>query len=177
MPNGIVSLFLCFSFFLLNCIPMYCPICNHKETKVIDSRIHNEGAGIRRRRQCEKCEYRFSTTEDIELLGLTVIKRDGRRAPYERAKLLRGLQRSLEKRPYTEASFKKLLHHIERDIQKKRSGEITSAQLGDIVMRHLRRFDKIAYIRFASVYQSFEELEDLERELHSLMRKRKAKSS
>ena len=152
---------------------MHCPVCPHKETKVVDSRLHNEGMGIRRRRQCEKCDYRFSTIEEMEMLGFTVVKRDGRRVPYEREKLLRGLERSLEKRAYTEAAFQKLVHTIERDIQKKRAGEITSAQLGDIVMKHLRRFDKIAYIRFASVYQSFEDLEDLEREIETLMRRRR----
>ncbi|KKW34806.1 MAG: Transcriptional repressor NrdR [Candidatus Giovannonibacteria bacterium GW2011_GWA2_53_7] len=161
---------------LYTTLTMYCPVCNHKETKVVDSRIHNEGMGIRRRRQCEKCDYRFSTTEELEMLGFTVVKRDGRRVPYEREKMLRGLERSLEKRAYTEASFKKLVHNIERDIQKKRAGEITSAELGEIVMKHLRRFDKIAYIRFASVYQSFEDLEDLDRELGLLMRKRKGKN-
>ena len=152
---------------------MHCPVCNHKETKVVDSRVHSDGAAIRRRRQCEKCDYRFSTIEEMEMFGFTVIKRDGRRVPYERDKLLRGLERSLEKRAHTDTSFKKLIHNIERDIQKKRSGEITSAQLGDIVMKHLRRFDKIAYIRFASVYQSFEDLKDLERELQALSKKRK----
>ncbi len=154
---------------------MHCPICHHKETKVVDSRLHNEGMGIRRRRQCEKCDYRFSTIEEMEMLGFTVVKRDGRRVPYEREKVLRGLERSLEKRAYTESAFQKLVHRIERDVQKKRTGEITSAQLGDIVMKHLRRFDKIAYIRFASVYQSFEELEDLEREIETLMRHKKQK--
>ncbi len=109
------------------------------------------------------------------MLGFTVVKRDGRRVPYEREKVLRGLERSLEKRAYTESAFQKLVHRIERDVQKKRTGEITSAQLGDIVMKHLRRFDKIAYIRFASVYQSFEELEDLEREIETLMRHKKQK--
>lgn len=156
---------------------MYCPVCNHKETKVVDSRMHNEGTEIRRRRQCEKCDYRFSTIEELEMLGFTVVKRDGRRVPYEREKLVRGVERSLEKRPYTETAFKKLIHAIERDIQKKRSGEITSEQLGVIVMKHLRRFDKIAYIRFASVYQSFEDLTDLERELDSLMRRRQKRKT
>lgn len=156
---------------------MHCPVCNHKETKVVDSRVHNDGAAIRRRRQCEKCDYRFSTVEEMEMFGFTVVKRDGRRVPYEREKMLRGLERSLEKRAYTEAAFKKMLHNIERDIQKKRSGEVTSEQLGKIVMKHLKRFDKIAYIRFASVYQSFEDLEDLERELESLMRKRRKRKT
>ena len=84
---------------------MYCPVCNYRDTKVVDSRVTNEGASIRRRRECEKCGYRFSTTEDVELLDLTVIKRDGRRENYSRDKLIRGLEKALEKRPYTDASF------------------------------------------------------------------------
>ena len=154
---------------------MHCPVCNHKETKVVDSRMHNEGTEIRRRRQCEKCDYRFSTSEEVELLGLTVVKRDGRRVPYDREKILRGLERSLEKRSYTEAAFKKLVHNIERDIQKKKTGEITSADLGEIVMKRLRQFDKVAYIRFASVYRSFEDVKSFEQVLDSL-RKRKKRS-
>ena len=154
---------------------MHCPVCNHQETKVVDSRLAQEGTSIRRRRQCEKCDYRFSTSEEVELLGLTVVKRDGRRVPYDREKILRGLERSLEKRSYTEAAFKKLVHNIERDIQKKKTGEITSADLGEIVMKRLRQFDKVAYIRFASVYRSFEDVKSFEQVLDSL-RKRKKRS-
>ncbi|MBI2484835.1 transcriptional repressor NrdR [Candidatus Uhrbacteria bacterium] len=156
---------------------MYCPVCHHKESKVVDSRLTNEGMSIRRRRQCEKCEYRFSTLEEIELLGLTVVKRDGRHVPYQREKLLRGLERSLEKRSYTESAFQRLVHHVERDIQKAtKTGEITSARIGEIVMAHLKRFDKVAYIRFASVYRSFEDVERFERELRDLLRTRRRKT-
>lgn len=149
---------------------MRCPVCDYKSTKVIDSRLSQDGMSVRRRRECEKarCAYRFSTTEEIELMDCSVIKRNGRREPYSREKLESGLKKSLEKRPYTSAQFHTLVHTIEREIQKVRSGEITSADLGEIVMRELRGFDKIAYIRFASVYRSFEDLEMFEEELERL---------
>ncbi len=151
---------------------MYCPVCNNKDTKVIDSRLAADGMAIRRRRECEKCDFRFSTVEEVTLLDLTVIKRDGRREAYSRDKLTRGLERSLEKRPYTEIDFQKLVHRIERDVQKKRRGEVTSAELGEIVMRVLKKFDKIAYIRFASVYRAFEDVATFERELKELRKKK-----
>ena len=150
---------------------MQCAVCNHKDTKVIDSRISSDGVSVRRRRECEKCEFRFSTLEEIELLDLTVVKRDGRRENYSRDKLSRGLGKALEKRPYTDTMFQKLLHKIERDIQKKRRGQLTTAELGDIVMKHLRVFDKVAYIRFASVYRSFDDVRTFEAELKKLNKK------
>ncbi len=155
---------------------MRCPVCNHGDTKVVDSRIATDGASIRRRRECEQCGFRFSTLEEIELLDLTVVKRDGRRETYSREKLVRGLEKALEKRPYTEAAFQKLVHKVERDIQKKRRGEITSQDVGEIVMRHLRTFDKVAYIRFASVYRSFEDVRTFENELRKLSANGKRKT-
>ena len=148
---------------------MHCPVCNNTDTKVVDSRMSGDGMGIRRRRECEKCGYRFSTTEEVTLLDLTVIKRDGRRVPYSRDKIIHGLERALEKRPYTEMDFQKLVHRIERDIQKKRRGELTTKEIGEIVMRALEKFDKIAYIRFASVYRAFQDVATFERELKSLL--------
>jgi transcriptional repressor NrdR len=147
---------------------MYCAVCNHKDTKVVDSRIASDGASIRRRRECEKCGFRFSTLEEIELLDLTVIKRDGRREAYSRDKLEGGIRKSLEKRPFTQQQFQKLTHKIERDIQKKRRGELTSREIGELVMRRLKYFDKVAYIRFASVYRSFEDVSSFESELRKL---------
>ncbi len=138
----------------------------------MDSRISSDGASIRRRRECEKCGFRFSTLEEVELLDLTVIKRDGRRESYSREKLERGLRKSLEKRPFTDQQFQKLVHKIERDIQKKRCGELTSLEIGEIVMRHLKSFDKVAYIRFASVYRSFEDVKSFEAELRKLKMRR-----
>lgn len=150
---------------------MYCAVCNHKDTKVVDSRISTDGANVRRRRECEKCGFRFSTLEEVELLDLTVVKRDGRRESYSREKMTRGLEKSLEKRPYTDQAFQKLTHKIERDVQKKRRGQLTTQELGEIVMKHLKTFDKVAYIRFASVYRSFEDVGAFESELKKLKKR------
>lgn len=159
---------------------MHCPVCSHAETKVVDSRLTGEGTAIRRRRECESCGYRFSTNEEVELLDLTVVKRDGRREAYARAKIEQGVRKALEKRPYTEADFRSLIGEVERDIQREKSDEIKTSDLGSIVMNRLRSFDKIAYIRFASVYRQFEDVDSFRRELENLSRKprrRKIKSS
>ncbi len=152
---------------------MHCPICSHQETKVIDSRISSEGSSVRRRRECEKCGFRFTTGEEVELLDLVVVKRDGRHDAYSRDKLAQGLRKSLEKRPYTDAAFRNLLSAIERDIQKKKTNEITSAEMGELVMDRLKGFDKVAYIRFASVYRQFEDVESFSKELETLKAKRR----
>lgn len=125
---------------------------------------------VRRRRECERqrCEFRFSTVEEMELLDVTVVKRNGKREAYSREKLVAGLKRSLEKRPYTDTELQTIVHNIERDIQKVRGGEITTLLVGDIVMKHLKSFDKVAYIRFASVYLSFEDISRFEKEVKSL---------
>jgi transcriptional repressor NrdR len=131
------------------------------ETKVVDSRPIEESAAIRRRRECEKCEFRFSTYEQIEILDLTVLKRDGSRQLYSREKLERGLRRAFEKREHTDETFKKIVAAVEQEIQKKAvGGEITSNTIGEIVMKSIRRIDKVAYIRFASVYRQFEDIEE-----------------
>jgi len=149
---------------------MRCPVCNYKSTRVVDSRLGSDGMSVRRRRECERqrCEFRFSTVEEMELLDVTVVKRNGKREAYSREKLMAGLKRSLEKRPYTETELQTIVHNIERDIQKVRGGEITTLLVGDIVMKHLKTFDKVAYIRFASVYLSFEDVNMFEKELKSL---------
>lgn len=154
---------------------MRCPICLKKDTKVLDSRIIADGFAIRRRRECQKCSFRFSTYEEIELLNITVIKRDGRREAYNREKIENGLCKALEKRPITKEAFKKLLNRIERDIQKKRKDEVTSHDIGEIVVRHLKRFDKIAYIRFASVYYPFSDVKAFHKEIANLIKPRKKK--
>ncbi len=156
---------------------MKCPVCYYQDTKVIDSRVAADGFCIRRRRECLKCGFRFSTYEEIELLGLTVVKNDGRREQYSREKLMRGLKRALEKRPIDEAGIKKLANAIERDIQKLKKPEVKSREIGNIVMRHLKRLDKVAYIRFASVYQSFEDLEEFQTELNKLFSRRRKKTN
>lgn len=155
---------------------MNCPVCNSKDTKVVDSRISTDGLSIRRRRECNKCGFRFSTIEEVELLDLTVVKRDGRREAYSRDNIVSGLKKALEKRSYTDAVFKKLVHNIERDIQKKKRGELTSQEIGEIVMNRLRTFDKVAYIRFASVYRSFEDVKTFQKELNKLLKNKKPKA-
>lgn len=149
---------------------MHCPVCSHTDTKVVDSRLSLDGTSIRRRRECGTCEYRFSTLEEIELLDITVVKRDGHREAYSREKLERGLRRALEKRQHIDAEFRSLVQSIERDIQRRKSSEITSADVGEIVMERLKTFDKVAYIRFASVYRSFEDVKTFRDELSDLIR-------
>ncbi len=136
-----------------------------------------EGESIRRRRECDKCGFRFSTAEEVLLLDLVIVKRDGQREAYSREKLERGLKKALEKRPVTDAAFRTLLHGIERDIQRERAEQLTTESVGSIVMSHLKDFDQVAYIRFASVYRQFEDVETFQRELDELMRPiRKASS-
>lgn len=152
---------------------MHCPVCRSKETKVIDSRVSSDGMTIRRRRECEKCKYRFSTVEEVELLDIVVVKNDGRRESYDREKLKSGIFHSLTKRPYTQEEFDRLIHAIERDIQKKKKREVTSRELGELVMKHLKKFDKVAYIRFASIYRAFEDVNTFKSEINSLEKKKK----
>jgi len=152
---------------------MKCPICYYKDTKVVDSRVASDGFSIRRRRECLKCGFRFSTYEELEILELTIIKRDGRKEAYQREKLESGLKKALEKRPITKDNFKKLVNLIERDLQKLRKSEITSNQIGLFIMKHLKKMDKVAYIRFASVYQSFKDVEEFSEELSKLVSKRR----
>ncbi|MDQ5919791.1 MAG: transcriptional repressor NrdR [Patescibacteria group bacterium] len=140
---------------------------------MIDSRVLGNDASIRRRRQCDACEFRFSTLEEMELLDLTVVKRDGRREGYVREKLERGVRRALEKRSYTEASFRSLMQTIELDLQRERASEVTSARIGEVLMNRLKAFDKVAYIRFASVYRSFEDVETFQQELAELAPKKR----
>lgn len=151
---------------------MKCPICSHQDTKVIDSRVSSDELSIRRRRECLKCEFRFSTYESIEILDLTIIKKDGRKEAYNRDKLIKGLRRSLEKRPISDDDFKQLINLIERDLQALRKTEIPSDLIGEIIMTHLRRVDIVAYIRFASVYESFENAETFLEELEKLIDKK-----
>lgn len=152
---------------------MNCPVCRHRETKVVDSRLASDGAAVRRRRECAKCTYRFSTVEEMELLDIVVVKNDGRRESYSRSKLEKGILHSLTKRPYTEEQFAQLIHAIETDIQKKKQREITSKDLGESVMRHLRKFDKVAYIRFASIYRAFTDVTKFQSEVKSLQSERR----
>ncbi len=152
---------------------MRCPACHNIDTKVTDSRLVNEGVAVRRRRECVECGFRFSSYEEVEILNLTVVKRDGRREPYSREKLERGLKRAFEKRPITHENFRRLVNIIERDIQIRGRNEITSKQIGEIVMKRLKRSDPVAYIRFASVYRSFTDAESFWQELKLFQRGRR----
>lgn len=147
---------------------MHCPVCNHPDTKVVDSRLTGDETAIRRRRECEACKYRFSTNEEVEVLNLTIVKRDGRREVYSRDKIERGLTQALEKRPVTDTAFRALVHAVERDIQRIKADEIKSSEIGEIVMKHLKSFDTVAYIRFASVYRQFADVASFTRELEKL---------
>lgn len=152
---------------------MHCPVCRSQETKVIDTRLTQDGMAVRRRRECEKCQYRFSTVEEMELLDIVVVKNNGARESYSRQKMQRGILQSLIKRPYTQEQFDQLIHAVEIDIQKKKQREITSKEIGEVVMKHLKKFDKIAYIRFASIYRAFEDVSRFQREVRSLQRTKK----
>lgn len=150
---------------------MRCPVCNHKEVSVVDTRSVEDDWSVRRRRECDRCHYRFSTVEEMELLDIIVVKRNGVREGYMREKIEQGIRRSLTKRPFTQEKFSRLMHAIERDIQKKKKREIPSGEIGEIVMKHLHTFDKVAYIRFASVYRDFKDVKTFEHELKKLRRK------
>jgi len=148
---------------------MKCPICYHDDTKVLDSRTASDGLSIRRRRECLKCSFRFSTYEELEILDVTIVKRDGRRESYSRDKLISGLKKASEKR-IDEDKFKKLVHVIERDIQALKKGDVSSQDLGKVVMKNLKKIDQIAYIRYASVYESFKDVKEFKKELNRLLK-------
>lgn len=148
---------------------MHCPNCGNQDTKVVDSRPLEDGDAIRRRRECEKCGFRFSTYEEIEILDLSVIKREGKREPYSREKVERGIWRSFEKLGANDQTIKKIVSGVEQEIQKKaKDSEIPSKDIGEIIMKRLKRVHKVAYIRFASVYRQFEDVEEFREELEKL---------
>lgn len=148
---------------------MRCPKCLKDETKVVDSRPVEEGDAIRRRRECDACGFRFSTYEEIEILDLSVQKRNGQVESYSREKMERGVRQSFWKLPHTDETLRKIISGIEQDIQKKAtSSQITSQDIGQIVMRRLKKASKAAYIRFAAVYLQFEDPEDFREELSKL---------
>jgi transcriptional repressor NrdR len=153
---------------------MVCPVCLHADTKVLDSRVSSDGLTIRRRRECQKCEFRFSTLEAMEILDLSVVKRDGQKQTYSRDKMAKGLNRALEKRNLSEEKYHQMINKIESEIQAQKSGnEITSQKIGRIIMKHLRRTDPIAFIRFASVYQQFEDIDTFYEEISKLIKPKK----
>jgi transcriptional repressor NrdR len=150
---------------------MRCPSCQNEDTKVLDSRPVEEGSAIRRRRECEKCGFRFSTYEEIEILDLSVLKKNGKKELYSREKLERGIKRAFEKRPHTDDTLRKLISGIETDVQRKaKDSEIQSQDIGEIVMKRIKRVDKVAYIRFASVHREFKDVEEFKDELGKLFK-------
>jgi len=149
---------------------MKCPSCENVESKVVDSRSCSENTAIRRRRECLGCGFRFSTYEQVELLNLYVIKKTGEREIYKKEKLLSGIKIALEKRPVKEEDVKKMISQVEQNIQTTgQSGEIKSKEIGEIVMTALKGVDEVAYIRFASVYRSFKDIESFKKELSKLL--------
>lgn len=147
---------------------MKCPSCAHEDSKVLDSRPTNDGLAIRRRRECIKCQFRFSTHEEMEILDLTVVKRDGKKEPYMREKIESGIRKAFEKRPLSRDDFHALISGIEQDIQKLGKDEILSKEIGNIVMRKIKSRDQVAYIRFASVYRQFADVDEFVREAKKL---------
>ncbi len=148
---------------------MQCPFCTHEDSKVVDSR-ESEGS-IRRRRECLKCKKRFTTYERVEMATLMIVKKDGRREAFSREKLHGGLRRACEKRPVSENQITDLVQQIEAELRNMQSKEVPSKQVGDIVMKHLKKVDKVAYIRFASVYRDFADITTFQDELHKLLKK------
>jgi transcriptional repressor NrdR len=145
-----------------------CPYCGYIDSKVIDSRDVNDG--IRRRRQCLRCESRFTTYERLQRASIFVIKKDGRREEFDREKLLTGIRKACDKRPLTSGTVAELVDDIEAELYQTSKSEITSAIIGDMVMARLKSLDQIAYIRFASVYREFADITTLKEEVDSLAR-------
>jgi transcriptional repressor NrdR len=149
-----------------------CPSCGERDTRVVDSRDLDESATIRRRRECNICTTRFTTYEKIESARLTVVKSDGRREEFDREKLASGLNKSLTRRPVASDAAEKAAEEIEAALRSRGLSEVPSRTIGELAMDKLREIDQIAYIRFASVYQSFEDIEQLQREVNSLLAER-----
>ncbi len=153
---------------------MNCPFCHHPESKVIDSRDSQEGELIRRRRECEKCGERFTTYERVEEIFPAVIKKDGRREVFDRTKILSGVRKACEKRPISMATLEDLVSRVVRWVQEQGVEEIESKQIGGKVMELLHNLDEIAYVRFASVYRSFKDINEFMKELKDLLNKQKS---
>jgi len=148
---------------------MRCPQCGTRDSRVVDSRDLDESATIRRRRECPACSARFTTYERIEAARLVVVKRDGTRQEFDRDKLAAGLAKALTRRPVPEDAAERAADDIEAELRSTGQSEVPSSRVGALAMDRLRSLDHIAYIRFASVYQSFEDLEDLKREVDTLL--------
>ncbi|WP_139995307.1 MULTISPECIES: transcriptional regulator NrdR [Paenibacillus] len=150
---------------------MKCPYCDYAGTKVLDSRPANENKSIRRRRECEKCSRRFTTFEMIEETPLIVIKKDGSREEFSRDKILRGLIRACEKRPVPVERLEVIVSEVEKELRTTAHAEVDSSDIGSIVMNELYPVDEVAYVRFASVYRQFKDIDMFMKELNSLLSK------
>lgn len=148
---------------------MRCPFCGYAESKVIDSRPAEEGATIRRRRECLACQKRFTTYEIMERLPLVVVKRDGSRQTFDKIKVLNGMLRACEKRPVSLQSLEKIAEEIEQELQNSLEREVTTTEIGEMVMDRLKDIDEVAYVRFASVYRQFKDVKTFFDELTKLI--------
>jgi len=150
--------------------PMKCPFCGHIEDKVVDSRESKEGESIRRRRECLSCERRFTTYERVDEIPYMVVKKDGRREKFDRQKVLAGLLRACEKRPVSMNQLESVVNEVEALVIESPDRECASRKIGELVMKRLRELDKVAYVRFASVYLDFKDLKEFMDELKDLLR-------
>jgi transcriptional repressor NrdR len=148
---------------------MKCPFCSSIENRVIDSRLSKDGNIIRRRRECSSCQRRFTTHERVEEISPVVIKKDGRREPFDRNKIFAGIQRACEKRPVSIEVIDSLVEKMERDFQEKGDKEIKSTEIGERVMQELHNLDEVAYVRFASVYRQFKDISEFMAEVRELL--------
>ena len=151
---------------------MKCPFCLHDEDKVIDSRSSNEGKSVRRRRECSKCKKRFTTYEYVEEVPLMVVKKDGRREAFDRNKIISGILKACEKRPVSVEKVESLVDRVEKELQKSFDKEVKVQVVGELVMDHLHKLDEVAYVRFASVYRQFKDINHFMKELKDLLSKR-----
>ncbi len=151
---------------------MKCPFCLHEDDKVIDSRSSNEGKSVRRRRECLKCKKRFTTYEYIEEVPLMVIKKDGRRESFDRNKIISGILKACEKRPVSVEKVEALVDRVEKELQKSFDKEVKAGVIGELAMDYLHKLDEVAYVRFASVYRQFKDINQFMKELKDLLSKR-----
>ena len=151
---------------------MRCPYCGNLESKVVDSRPSDEGSSIRRRRECLVCHRRFTTYETMESLPLVVIKRDGSRQTFDKSKVLSGMLRACEKRPVAFDTLERIANEIEQTLQNEMTREITTTNIGEMVMERLRTVDEVAYVRFASVYRQFKDISTFMEELNKLLKEK-----
>src|SRR5271155_5493644 len=152
---------------------MRCPFCRHKGNRVVDSRMSGDGATIRRRRVCSACKKRFTPYERVEESAPMVVKKDGRREPFDRAKIIAGLKRACEKRAVSVETIEQIANRIETAFSEQRDGEVRSSAIGSTVMTELHKIDQVAYVRFASVYRSFKDIDEFMHELEDLINQRK----